>query len=117
MSDIVDNSKEEAKYKKLDKKRERELSDIRRVIQLPEGRRLYWRLMEKGGAFKDAYCGEYTNGTNYNLGRQSISRDFLNDLLEAKPEALTQMQQERDAQDESDRLQEAIDLKTDGGLT
>lgn len=117
MSDIVDNSKEEAKHKKLDKKRERELSDIRRVLQLPEGRRLYWKIMEKGGAFKDAYAGNDTNWTNYNLGRQSISRDFLNDLLEAKPDGLSQMQQEKLSEEEAERVQEAIDRKQSGDLT
>lgn len=115
MSELVDNSKEEAKHKKLDKKRERELSDIRRILQLPEGRRLYWRMMEKGGAFKDAYATD-TNGTMYNLGRQSISRDFLNDLLEAKPDTLTQMQQERAAEEESDRLEEEMKKKQSGDL-
>lgn len=114
MSELIDNSKEEAKHKKLDKKRERELSDIRRVLQLPEGRRLYWRIMEKGGVFRDAYAGDSSNGTNYNLGRQSISRDFLNDLLEADSKILTQIQDEFRAEQESERIQEKLEQEKEG---
>lgn len=116
MSELVDNSKQEKVLKKADKRRERELSDIRFVLKSPEGRRFYWRLMEKGRVFHDVFCGDSTNGTNYNLGRQSISRDFLNDLLEAKPEAYVQMQQEREAEDENERRAQKFDQEQ-GGLT
>lgn len=108
-NDLIDHSKEEAANKKLEKKRERQLSDIRRVLQLPEGRRLFWRVLEKGGVFRDAFANENTNGTNYNLGRQSLSRDFLNDLLEAKPDALQQIQNEIAAELENEKVQNKID--------
>lgn len=99
------------------KKRERELSDIRRVLQLPEGRRLYWRMIEIGGVFTSAFAGAgNAELTAYNLGMQSVSRDFLNDLLAAKPEILQQMQQERQAEDKDDKLQEDILRRKNGGL-
>ena len=113
--DLIDNSKEEKRLIKGDKKRERELSDIRRVLQLPEGRRFYWRIMEKGAVFHDVFAGTDTNGTNYNLGRQSISRDFLNDMLEAKPDALAQMQQEREAERQSEETLEKLEEKKQEG--
>lgn len=109
MKPLVDTSKDDAKIKKADRKRERELSDIRFILKSPEGRRLYWRIMEKGGVFRDGYAGTDTNGTNYNLGRQSISRDFLNDLLEADSKILTQMQDERKAEAEDERRQQKIE--------
>lgn len=116
MNDLIDNSKHEKKQKKNDRRRERELSDIRFILKSPEGRRFYWRLMEKGKIFHDIFCFEQTNSTNYNLGRQSISRDFLNDLLEAKPDAYGQMQQEREAEEESDIKQDDLDNKMNGDL-
>lgn len=117
MSELIDTSKEEEKLKKRNKRRERELSDIRRILQLPEGRRFYWRVLEKGGVFRDPYADTNTNGTNYNLGRQSISRDFLNDLLEAKSDGLAQLQDEYRAEQESERLAEEMTQKKPGELS
>lgn len=96
-------TEEQKKQKKAERKRERELSDIRFVIKSPEGRRFYWRVMEEGGVFLDPYQPE-TNPTYYGLGRQSVSRKFLNELLEAKPEGLSQMQQERESEDTSEHF-------------
>lgn len=115
MSDLVQNTKQEKIDKRNKRKRERELSDIRAILLKPEGRRFYWRVMEAGAIFQNPSAGENTNQTFHNLGRQSMSRDFLNDLMEAKPEALAQMQQEREAEDTSEYLQEQEDLKS-GGL-
>lgn len=117
MNDLIDNSKAEKVEKKNNRKRERELSDIRSILLKPEGRRFYWRVMESGRIFQDAFAGENTNVTHYNLGKQGISRMFLNDLMEAKPEALPQMQQEREAEERHEYLQEQEDLKKNGGLT
>lgn len=102
--------------KRESRKRERELTDIRSVLLTPQGRRFYWRVMESGAIFQDPFCGVDTNATNYRLGRQSISRDFLNDLMEASPDALAQMQREQASLDASDLRQEQEDLKNSGGL-
>lgn len=116
MSDIIDNSKEEAKHKKLDKKRERELSDIRFLVRTREGRRFIWKVLERGRVFVDPFAGDSTNGTHYNLGRQSISRDFLNDILEASPEALGQMQNEQRSESQGEEIQEKIEDEKSGRL-
>ena len=113
---LFDTSNDEKKQKKSDRRRERENSDLRFVLKSPEGRRFVWRYMEKGKAFQDPFCFENTNSTHYNLGRQSISRDLLNDVLEAKPEVYEQMVNERKAEDEDDKRQEELDRKQDGGL-
>jgi hypothetical protein len=117
MEDLtVDPTKIELDERKK-KRRERELSDIRKILQLPEGRRFYWRVIEEGAVFNDAFAGSgYADQTMYNLGSQSVSRRFLNDLLFAKPEALQQMQQERQAEDKDDKLQEDIIRRRNGGL-
>lgn len=96
----IENSYNERKEKVANRDRERDLSDIRFVIKSPEGRRFFWRVMAEGGVFLDAFSSD-TNSTYYNLGRQSISRRFINDLLEAKPEAYVQMQQERESEAKS----------------
>ena len=114
--ELIDSTKNDKDVKKQNRKRERELSDIRSILLKPEGRRFYWRIMEAGRMFQDASAGENTNQTFHNLGRQSVSRDFLNDLMESKPEALAQMQQERTSEEASEHRQEQEDLKKSGGL-
>ena len=117
MAELIDTSQEEKKEKKADRRRERELSDIRRILQLPEGRRFLWRVLEKGRVFQDAYAGESIHGTNYNLGRQSVSRDFLNDILEADSRGLIQMQEEQKSEQKSEEVQEKIEKDASTDLT
>lgn len=106
---------EQKRRKKAERKRERELSDIRFVLQKPEGRRFIWRVIEEGKVFLDAYTPE-SNSTYYNLGRQSVSRNFLNDVLDAKPDSLSQMQQERDAEEAIELLKEQQEQDKTGVL-
>jgi len=93
MSDLIDTSKEEKKQDKSERRRERELADIRFIIKSVEGRRFYWRLMADAGVFRRSFNGD-TVGTMFNEGRRSLGLDILNDLLEAKPAAFSEMQQE-----------------------
>ena len=87
-------------------RRFRELSDIREIVATPVGRRFFWRLLSMGGLFRDAFSGDSVNYTNYQLGRQSLSRDFLNELLEAKPSAFQEMQREYEAEANRDEAQD-----------
>lgn len=83
-----------------DQKREkrlndRKLSDMRFVLKSAEGRRLLWSLMEEAKIFHGCYVhGDNGYGTTYNSGRQDQGRILLNRILEAKPEAYLQMQNE-----------------------
>lgn len=106
---------EQKRQKKEERKRERELSDIRDILLKPAGRRFIWRVLEEGRIFYDAFALD-SNSTYYNLGRQSISRLFLNELLEAKPDALSQMQQERDSEAESEKNIELKEQENKGPL-
>lgn len=93
MSELIDTSKNDKQADKAERRRERELSDIRFIIKSPEGRRFYWRLMSDAGVFRRSFNGD-TVGTMFNEGRRSLGLDILNDLLEAKPAAFSEMQQE-----------------------
>lgn len=106
---------EEKRKKKSERKRERELSDIRFILLRPEGRRFIWRVLEEGRVFHDAYTPD-SNTTYYNLGRQSISRDFMNDILAASPDAMSHMSQERDAEDKIELLKEQEEQERTGVL-
>lgn len=76
-------------------KRDRDLNDIRKVISTPEGRRFYWRLLGEGMIFKDGYVhGDAGYGTTFNAGRRKVGLWALVELMDAKPEAYAQMQNE-----------------------
>lgn len=114
--ELIDTKTTDRQQDKDKRKRDRDLSDIREIIKTAAGRRLYWRVMESGGVFVDAFVAGDVNATNYNLGRQSISRLFLNELMEAKPDALNQMQQERASEMKSEEVIEKKEQAKDSNL-
>lgn len=111
MSQLIDTTKHEKIQKKASRRRERELSDLRFMLLSKEGRRLVWRWIGKGRIFQEPFCNDNTNGTNYNLGRMSLSRDLLNDVMEAAPHVFNQMQQEAAAQEQNDLNEDVVDRK------
>lgn len=102
MDELI-NQKTKEQIKRNELRRIKELSDIRKVLSLAEGRRLYWRLMSRAGAFHSPYTGE-NNATNKNCGRQEIGFFLLDELLEASPSTFTQMQ--REAKSEAKKQEE-----------
>ena len=70
--DLINTKSDDIKQRKIKRRRERDLSDIRFIIKSPEGRRFFWGVMSEGGMFRDAFSGDI-GLTNYNLGRQSVS--------------------------------------------
>ena len=102
---------DQKRLKREERKAERRKSDIKKLIQLPEGRRiLRWIIVEKCGTLQESFRME-TNLTNYNLGRQSIGRDLLNDLNEAKGDAFMQIQQEHESELKNESIQEEKDIE------
>lgn len=97
MNEIFNTKLSDARKDRDERKRERKMSDIRHEVKNVEGRRLYWGRMSDAGAFRLSYTGD-TNDTFFNEGRRSIGLEMLNDLMEAKPEAFAQMQQEHAAE-------------------
>lgn len=74
------------------RKRDREDGDLRKVLSLPEGRRLIWKILAEAGVFRSSFTGN--SETFYNEGRRRIGLFILNEIMTVKPEAFTQMQQE-----------------------
>lgn len=101
MSGIFDDVEKRRKEIADDERRklDREQSDLKKVLSLPEGRRLLWRLLAESSVFHVTYAEE-TNRTMFNEGRRSLGLLFLHDILRAKPEAFTQMQREAAASDQ-----------------
>jgi hypothetical protein len=116
MLDLVDRERQDKIEKRDRRGRDRELSDLRFVCKSVEGRRMCMAILEDAGIFRDAFCGDQTNRTNYNLGRQSVGRNLYYDLLEACPDRVLQMQQEKDAEEKINDIIEEKEQKSERGI-
>lgn len=93
--DVFDTDGERQKFNDKQKKlRDKELDDLKMVLEIPAGRRLIWRLLSVCGIFRISFVGKDSLSTALNEGRRDIGLLLLKDLMESKPEAFTQMQRE-----------------------
>lgn len=81
--------KEEAR----NKKRERELSDVKAILELPEGRRFLWRVLSDAKVFASCFH-EKESYMAYLEGRRDVGLFVLNELTSANKNALTKIQNE-----------------------
>lgn len=83
------------------KRRERDLSDLRKLLNLAEGRRFVWRILEEARVF--ASCYDNHNGNMaWKEGRRDLGLMIWNDVTLAWPEKFIQMKNERRSESESD---------------
>lgn len=88
-----ENQVEERKRKEL-KGRELELEDMRKLLSMPEGRRLIWRYLDRCGVFRTSFDG--SSRTYFMEGMRNVGLMLLTDLNEADPHAYVLMLQEGD---------------------
>ena len=74
-------------------RRNKELQDIRRVLSDPEGRRLWWRILEYCGAFKTPMA-DTPEQTHVNIGKQQVGFFLIGEMQTADPNKLNQLQRE-----------------------
>jgi hypothetical protein len=97
MSPLVEKTGDEAHVRKaeetLAKRRERELEDLKRVMESPVGRRVIARIYSECDPMKDPFD---VNGsrTNLNLGTQRVGRFLAEELDAACPELFLAMRRE-----------------------
>jgi hypothetical protein len=80
MDDDARKKKIEERNKQL---REREISDVRKLMELPEGRRFLWRVMTEAETFLATPAD-----------KRIIGLIVFNDIMKANPEMFIQMQRE-----------------------
>jgi hypothetical protein len=90
---------------------DRQLSDIRRVLGIPEGRRLVWRLMSEAGIFRSSFTGN--SETFFREGKRNIGLFILADVMVAQPESFTVMQREA----ANDKLLREQEIKNEGEIS
>lgn len=79
--------------------RDRELADLKMVMDSLEGRRFVWRLLDKAGVFRTSFTGNST--TFFNEGMRNMGLVVLADVHEACAEQYIQMMTEAKKDTES----------------
>ena len=87
----------EAKNRELTKearrKRHREVSDMKKILSMPEGRRLMWRMWSKCGIFSNPF-NPNSNQSAFNAGMMKIGQDLLVDVNDVDALMFAKIQQE-----------------------
>jgi len=91
-SDVIDAKNKESKQE-FQRRRDREIEDLRSLIKKPEGRRVIWKILETCGVFKASFSLNSMQ-TAFNEGKRDIGLALLADLNEADTHIFAQMQSE-----------------------
>lgn len=77
---------------KTELSREREIEELRQLLETYGGRSYIWRLLDMCGVYKTSFTGNST--TFFNEGRRDIGLRILEELFEASPNVYTLMRSE-----------------------
>jgi hypothetical protein len=93
---MVDVFNQEEQKKKVaqasERLQQRQQSDMRKVLGLPEGRRVIWRLLSEAGVFRSSFTGD--SQTFFNEGKRSLGLLIVSEVLAAHPDSYSVMQRE-----------------------
>jgi hypothetical protein len=87
------NAKNKESRQEAQRRRDREIEDLRTLIKRPEGRRVLWRILETCGVFKASFSLNSVQ-TGFNEGKRDVGLVLLADLNEADTHVFAQMQSE-----------------------
>jgi len=111
MSEFFDTKKQDKIKLKADKKRERELNDIRKVISNAEGRRMFWRILSHAGIYRTSNTGN--SQTFFLEGKRSEGLFWLDELMAADHKAFAILQSENYSEAKSEQIQ--LEKENDNG--
>ena len=81
-----------AQRKDADKIREREIADIKNLLNQAWGRRIVWRLLGRAGIFELSYSFDGPrDAIHFKEGRRDGGLFLINEVMEADPEAYVKM--------------------------
>ncbi len=92
---------------------EQQRGDIKKILSMPEGRRLFWKYLSECGIYKSSMTGN--NHTFFNEGKREIGLKLLNDMMDVLPDAFIMMQKEeaeRSALEKNNLLKEIRDVSS-----
>ena len=79
---------------KRERRHQRDVNDLRKILAIPEGRRYIWRLWGITGVFRSSYTPKDANMTAFREGQRDVGLAMLQDINDASPTALAQMRSE-----------------------
>jgi len=79
---------------KRERRHQRDVNDLRKILAIPEGRRYIWRLWGITGVFRSSYTPKDANMTSFREGQRDVGLAMLQDINDASPTALAQMRSE-----------------------
>lgn len=85
--------KNEEKRKESDRLRKRYFTDLRKLLGMPEFRRVVWHFFGLAGVFRNSFSAN-ANQTAFNEGRRDIGLALLADVNKADSDAYPRMQRE-----------------------
>jgi hypothetical protein len=65
--------------------------NLRSLLKTEYGKGFIWRLMEKCFVFSEPGVFDSSNATFHNLGRQSVGKQILTQILDINPDAYTEL--------------------------
>lgn len=90
----VGDAKKVAEFDEKGKsEREREINDMILVLNTEEGRRLMWRILSHCKTFSSVWSPSAQ--IHYNSGMQDVGHFLMAEIVEASPEALIRMMQQK----------------------
>ena len=93
---LVKNAADPVQVKKSKKKsgldRKQELLDLEYLLSLPEGRRVFWRLLGKAGMFRSIW--EPSAKIHYNSGKQDYGFWLFGEIEQASQDFMLAMMRE-----------------------
>ena len=91
--------------KEYNRRRERELDDLKKILKIPEGRRFVLRVLGEAGMFHASFSLNSMQ-TSFNEGKRDIGLWLMKDLDSAEPMAYSQMLREHYSELKSRKKQE-----------
>lgn len=97
---------------KRERKRQRDVNDLRVILKIPEARRYLWKLWGLTGVFRASYTPKDANMTSFREGQRDIGLALLQDINDANPTALAQMRSEYLSELKSEQKEKEVEDAT-----
>jgi hypothetical protein len=81
-------------------RRDKELNDLRFILNDVQGRRFLWRYLGECGVFRSSFTG--SSETFFREGERNVGLKLINDIHEASPEAYILMIKENKESEDKD---------------
>ena len=88
----IDEANEKA-GKRYERRHVRDIDDLKKVLKLPEGRRMVWKILSETGVFRASFSLNSMQ-TAFHEGKRDVGLKLIMAMDEAEPMAYAQMLRE-----------------------